>query len=590
MLPTTAPPFARANVRAHIFRSRASCLPFLAIFLAAFVSTAHAALPNGVSAGDVGTDSAVLWARTTAPGDVRFTVWRVDRGLRVVAQAAVNVTDTSVPAKSSFSGLVAGARYIYDAVDATGARALGTFRTAGAPGTRGALRFGVSGDWRGELRPYPAVANARSQGLDFFVKLGDTIYADYPSPAVNKPQATTLADFRLKQAEVYSSRFGVNVLAQLQTFAPIFSMIDDHEVTDDFAGGAPAASDSRFGETSGLINQTQMYRNALQAFTEYNAIQPRVYPSAGDARTDGRPDLYRMQRYGDVAALFMVDARSFRDAPLPPVQNPFNPIQIGNFVRNSFDPNRTMLSRRQLQRLLADLLAAHNAGVTWKFVLLPQPIQNLGLIAASDRYEGYAAERTAILKFVEDNQIRNVVFIAADVHGTFVNNLTYQLSPVHPQVPTHAFEITTGPVAFEPTFGNAILAAADSVRLAPGITLLDVFLRQQGVQDIEAFNALPDAAKNAAVEQLVNLQLTPLGYDPLGIEPGSPVNARLTFGSYTSVFDYGWTEFSVHPATLALQVSTFGIEQYDSAELEANPAAVINRRPRLVSQFVVTPQ
>ncbi len=557
---------------------------------AAATSPVYAALPHGVSAGDVTTESVVLWARTTKPGDVKFTLRQVSGGAHRVKHAAINVADSSVPAKALFTGLTAGASYVYDVKDADGARRFGTFRTAHAPGSGSGLRFGVSGDWRGELSPYPAIANAWWRNLDFFVKLGDTIYADYPSAAVNKPQAESLNDFRLKHAEVYSRRYEMNAWSALQAFTPIYAMIDDHEITNDFAGGAAASSDARFAGTSGLINATPLYRNGLQAFTEYNAIQARTYPVVGDTRTDGRPDLYRTQRFGDVAALFMVDARSFRDQELPAVQNPFDPAQVSTFLAGAFNPARTMLSQRQTQRLLGDLLAAHTAGVIWKFILVPEPMQNLGVIGASDRFEGYAAERTEILKFIEDQQISNVVFVSADIHGTLVNNLTYQLSPLHSQVATRAFEITTSSVAFDAPFGPTVLALAAGIPVAPGVTLLDVFLQQVGVPSIAAFNALPEIVKNTALEKLVNQQLTPLGYDPLGIEPTAPINATLTYGTYTSVFNFGWTEFNIDDDTQALRVTTFGIEPYTQAELEANPTSVVQRLPRVVGQFVVTPQ
>lgn len=52
-----------------------------------------------------------------------------------------------------------------------------------------------------------------------------------------------------------------------------------------------------------------------------------------------------------------------------------------------------------------------------------------------------------------DNQITNVVFVAADVHGTIVNNVTYQTAVGQPQQSTSAFEVTTGSVAFDAPFG-----------------------------------------------------------------------------------------------------------------------------------------
>jgi phosphodiesterase/alkaline phosphatase D-like protein len=131
--------------------------------------------------------------------------------------------------------------------------------------------------------------------------------------------------------------------------------------------------------------------------------------------------------------------------------------------------------------------------------MLPEPIQNLGVIAASDRYEGYAAERAALLKFIDDNNISNVVFVSADIHGTLVNNLTYQLGPGLPQIPTNAFEISTGSVAYDAPFGPTVLQLAAAVPVAPGLSLLDVFLAQLGLPNIEAFNALPEIVKNNAL-------------------------------------------------------------------------------------------
>ncbi|MEZ6117500.1 MAG: hypothetical protein R3C28_13140 [Pirellulaceae bacterium] len=46
------------------------------------------------------------------------------------------------------------------------------------------MRFGVTGDWRGDLLLYPSVSNAADQHLDFLCRLGDTIYADVASAAV----------------------------------------------------------------------------------------------------------------------------------------------------------------------------------------------------------------------------------------------------------------------------------------------------------------------------------------------------------------------------------------------------------------------
>ena len=143
------------------------------------------------------------------------------------------------------------------------------------------------------------------------------------------------------------------------------------------------------------------------------------------------------------------DARSFRDAALEQ-PDPEDPEAIAEFLTASLTEDRTLLGEPQLEDLKQDLVAAEESGITWKFVMAPEPIQNFGPeIFPADRGEGYAKERTEILSFIEENDISNVVFVAADIHGTTVNNLTYQEEPGGEQIATSAFEITTGGVAHQ---------------------------------------------------------------------------------------------------------------------------------------------
>ncbi len=574
-----------------------------------------ASLPNGVSVGDVGPRSAVLWARSSIPGEVRFSL-ASSYSLYKPAEKIVLVSEPMVPAKVSVSGLRPHTRYTYTVTAPDGESFSGSFRTVPhrfANRVRGGIKFGVSGDWRGELAPYPAISNVPGQQLDFFVKLGDTYYADYSSPAVPLAQASTLEEFRSKNEEVYAEHFGINSWSALQSSTAILSTIDDHEVTDDFAGGALALSDPRFLETTGLINETELYANGLQSFSEYNAIQDLVYPAVGDGLTDGRPDLYRDKRYGKIAAFFMLDARSFRDEELPGVENPLDTSEAGAFVSRSFDidpltgesmPSRTMLSLRQRTRLMDDLLTAENDGVIWKFVLVPEPIQNLGVLLASDRFEGYAAERSILLRFIDENDVRNVVFVAADIHGVIVNNLTYQRQEdiakalaegnvlTAPQIETSAFEISTGSVAFDAPFGPTVLGALVELAATDATlqTVLNTLFGVVRVDSLEEFLALPNIVKNAALQAFINAQLKLQGYNRIGLRDATRIDATLIRGLYSANFSYGWTEFSLSPRGRRLRVSTYGIESYSEADLLVDPDEVTTRTPRILSEFVVTAQ
>lgn len=242
----------------------------------------------------------------------------------------------------------------------------------------------------------------------------------------------------------------------------------------------------------------------------------------------------------------------------------------------AFEPSRTLLGRAQLDRLKAHLLAVEALGITWKFVLLPEPIQNLGLLGASDRFEGYAAERTELLDFLRTNDIDNVVFLAADLHGTVVNDLFYQREPFGEQVPVNAFEIVTGPIAYHPPFGPSLVARAVSSGL------IDEQLRA-------FYESLSTPLKDLFVELALDLGLAFYGYDGVGLS-GSTVNATLLTGSYIAAHVYGWTELEVDAGTQRLTVTVYGVAPYDTADIETDPAAILARQPSVVSRFIVTPR
>ncbi|MCI0538428.1 MAG: alkaline phosphatase D family protein, partial [Verrucomicrobiales bacterium] len=397
-----------------------------------------------------------------------------------------------------------------------------------------------------------------------------------------------------KHGEVYAARFGLNALGDLRASTAVFAVIDDHEISNNFAGGAPTDSNSP-GTSAAFFNETIIYRTALQAFHEYNPIQEQTYDTPGHARTHGKPKLYRTRRFGSDAAIFLLDARSFRDRELPEVRNPLNTEEIDAFNSLTFDldpktgtklPRRTMLGAQQLSDLKEDLLAARMDGVLWKFVLVPEPMQNFGFADGQDRFEGYATERTELLKFIADHQIKNVVFISADIHGTVVNNLNYQLGPGQPGIPTESFEVVTGPVAYDKPFGPTVFDAAERIDFLPGANLLQLILRSLDVANRAAFDALPQMEKDRLFKSVMDTQLNLLGLDSTGLD-SSDVLATLTTGNYVAVHTYGWTEFEIDRLSHRLTVTTYGIPPYTPGEATE---AVVSRAPAIVSAFTVLPQ
>lgn len=547
-------------------------------------------LPNGAAAGDVSQSSAVLWARSNFTGTITFTYTNTSTGASLAITRPI--VDPTIPVTVTLTGLLPNVRYTYQVASSGGEGATGQFKTAAAVGANPGLRFGATGDWRGELAPYVALRNAPARDLQFLVRLGDTVYADVPSPALPITQATTLADFRLKHDEVYSLRYDKNFWAELQRNTSLYATIDDHEVMNNYAGGAPAASDPRFPETTGLINDTALFANGLRAFAEYNPIRHTFYGTVGgDGRMDNERKFYRYQRYGSDAALFVLDARSFRDAAITPLDTTNLLVDLPRFLSQSFAAGRTLLGTQQLQDLKDDLLDAQEKGIVWKFVALPEPIQLLTPAGGEDRYEGYMAERSNLLAFIADNDISNVVFVAADIHGTIVNNLTYQSALLGATKHTGAFEVTTGSLAYDAPFGPTVvnLAALSGIITPTTKALYD------SLPVANDLDGIPND-KDDFVKSYLNSQLAQLAYDQVGLadaaalDDGHAISATLLAGDYMAVHTYGWTEFEIAPATQVLTVTTYGLTPYTAQELGSNPSEVISRTPSIVSQFRVVPQ
>jgi hypothetical protein len=88
---------------------------------------------------------------------------------------------------------------------------------------------------------------------------------------------------------------------------------------------------------------------------------------------------------------------------------------------------------------------------------------------------GYCAERNALLKFIADNEITNVVFLATDDHQNRINELLYSPTgqtadqSTYVKVP-YCFEIVCGPLAAtgpdqisNHSFSDVVKKLADSI-------------------------------------------------------------------------------------------------------------------------------
>jgi hypothetical protein len=204
---------------------------------------------------------------------------------------------------------------------------------------------------------------------------------------------------------------------------------------------------------SDFMNRSVGFLTLQQVFLNYQPMADRGSVLAPlDPRTNGTKRLYSAQYWGKNVIYINTDSRSYRDIR----------IKTGNAgaddttAPRADNPGRTYLGATQLAWLERTLLDAQDAGTTWKFVSVSDPVDQIGGIGSGadsgkSYIGGYRAERNALLKFIADHQVSNVVFLSTDDHQNRINELTYSptgqtdLQSSYVKVP-YCFSIVAGPL------------------------------------------------------------------------------------------------------------------------------------------------
>jgi alkaline phosphatase D len=409
------------------------------------VASADAASPGfrfGVAAGEITETSAVVWTRAPRSGPVDLTFARIRRDPRLVGTVrttAANDLTVSWPLR----GLQPGARYWFRFFQGDRSSATGTFVTA--PRTSATVRFAVSGDADATAGPngkpgfnrFEVYGRMAAEKNDFNINLGDTIYSD--SELAGAAVARTAPEKWGK----YKLGLALPALQRLRASAGLYSHWDDHEFINDF---------------SKPENGEEIYAAGVKAFTDYAPV----------AKPKAAIGLYRSFRWGKNLELFFLDERTFRSAKATqvcggdlaptvpqPVRDAFATLAPG--LRNPVapaclaalnDPTRTMLGAAQYAAFTKAIKASK---ATWKVIVNEVPIQQYYALPY-DRWEGYAAERERLLRFLQAN-VKNVVFLTTDTHGNLVNEVRYRTFGTLES--SGIWEVVTGPVATN-TFAKEI--------------------------------------------------------------------------------------------------------------------------------------
>lgn len=316
------------------------------------------ALEDGALSGDVTATSAIIWTRTTAPASVQVE-YGTTAALGTVSSAVRAEAATDFTVHLELAGLAPRTRYYYRAVAESGDRRaaglVGFFTTAPAPGEVAEVAFAWSADMSERFKPYRIFEAIRAAQPDFFLFLGDMVYADLDA------NARTLAEYRA----IHRRNRDDEAFRRFARATSIYAVWDDHEVANNFDSTHERIPLGR------------------QALLENWPIRP---DPADPAR------LYRSVQWGRLVELFILDTRQYRSRP---------------FDRDS--AQKTMLGAAQKEWLKRALLASP---ATFKIIGTTVPLKYHGV----DSWEGYTTERQELLDFISANNIRGVVFLAGDVH------------------------------------------------------------------------------------------------------------------------------------------------------------------------------
>ena len=442
----------------------------LAIF--APESTQGSIAYSGLAAGDVTTNSAILWTRTedakTKEGIVTNLTAQLSKNpnFKPIYHSFKGVTEPNrdYTLKLDATGLSSNTRYYYRFISPNGfSTQIGRFKTAPTKTDKVAVKFGFSGDADGKWRPYSSTQIIPELNLDYFIFLGDTMYETKSklSPATADPFANStqaLADYRRKYRENLEpvTPGGLSSLQPLYASQGNYTLLDNHELGNKqfINGGAPAGTplgqgvdatkvDYDVNKTGTFINKTEGFKTLLQAYKDYQPVREKIISSSNNSRTDKTEQLYFSQQWGANSIFINVDARSYRDIRLKTASGADDTgIRADN-------PKRTMLGTTQLKWLKDTLRNAQLSGINWKIIAVSSPIDMGGEDNGKTWIGGYRAERNELLQFIADNRINNVVFLSTDDHQNRVNELTYLTKPNDPTSMTrvpNTFTIVAGPI------------------------------------------------------------------------------------------------------------------------------------------------
>jgi alkaline phosphatase D len=427
---------------------------------------------GGVQVGDVTAERAIVWSRADRPAQM-FVEVAPDASFAGAQRLAgpVALEHTAFTARVDLPRLSPGEMVFYrvrfESLAHPGALSepvAGSFRSA--PRDRRDLLLAWSGDTVGQgwginpefggLRIYETMLRHEP---DVFVHSGDMIYADNPlQPEVPLGDGTTWRNLVTPEKahvaqtlDEFRGNYAYNLLDEhLRRFnahVPMLAQWDDHEVVNNWYPGMSLEGDARYAEKD-IDRLVARARRAMFDFVPF-----RAHP--GEAER-----IYRAVAYGPLLDVIVLDERSYRG---PNTHN--RQPQAG--------PETAMLGRVQLEWLKERLRTTE---ATWKVIASGMPLGLLvrdGVKDGRPAFEAWAngegqplgreLELAELLSFIRREDIRNVVWITADVHYAAAHHYDPSRAAFTDFLPFWEFVAgplhagTFGPNDTDPTFGPRVV-------------------------------------------------------------------------------------------------------------------------------------
>jgi len=217
---------------------------------------------------------------------------------------------------------------------------------------------------------------------DALLMVGDQIYAD----DLNFLHADTSVDqFYARYRDAFTSP----QLRLLMSRVPTYMTLDDHEIEDNWPRSADGADYAR------------KFPAAIHAYQTYQLSHSPIFP-VKNGRLEGTLDALWYTFRDGTAEFFMADTRT---------------------ERHLAGQHPQMIGTAQLEALKFWL---SNGSGCVKFIASGVPP-----FAASgdDKWDGFIEQRDLILDFIQQAEIRRVVFLSGDVHASFTSELGADTDP-----------------------------------------------------------------------------------------------------------------------------------------------------------------